>query len=82
MVQIENISEQGLEHIIMDVAEIIDSERLHSAPEHGLQLEHCWITPEGCYWLYKLLSIGKTNGLVRPRVLDALKQGTNHPETL
>ena len=82
MVQIENLSEQGLQNIIMNVAEMIDSHYCNSSPECGMQMEHQWITPEGCYWLYKLLSIDQSGVLVRPRVLNNLKQGTNHPESL
>lgn len=82
MVKIENLSEQGLQNIIMNVADIIDSHFCNSSPECGMQLENQWITPEGCYWLYKLLSQDTTGVLVRPRVLEHLKHGTNHPETL
>lgn len=82
MVKIENISEQGLQNILMNVADMIDSHFCNSSPECGMQLEHQWITPEGCYWLYKLLSSDETNILFRSRVLKYLKMGTNHPETL
>lgn len=82
MVTIENISEQGLRNIIMNVADMIDSHFCHSEPECGMQLEQEWLTPEGCYWLYKLLSQDQSGVLVRPRVLERLKNGTNHPETL
>ncbi len=82
MVQIENLSEEGLNNIIMNVADMIDSHYCYSHPENGMRLEHGWITPEGCYWLYKLLSLDQSGVLVRPRVLDRLKDGTNHPETL
>lgn len=82
MVQIENLSEQGLENIIMNVAEMIDYHYLISSPECGMQMRNFWITPEGCYWLYKLLSKDQSGVLVNPRVLEYLKKGTNHPETL
>lgn len=82
MVQIENLSEQGLENIIMNVADIIDFHFCNSSPECGMQLEYLWISPEGCYWLYKLLSMDQSGELVHPRVLERLKAGTNHPETL
>lgn len=82
MVQIENLSEQGLQNILMIVADLIDFHYCYSSPEYGMQMEHQWITPEGCYWLYKLLSSDKSGVLVRPRVLEHLKNGTNHPETL
>ena len=82
MIKIEDISEQGLQNIIMNVADMIDYHFCNSSPEHGLQLENQWITPEGCYWLYKLLSQDQSGVLVRPRVLERLKNGTNHPELL
>ena len=82
MVEIENLDEQGLQNIIMNVADMIDLHYCKSIPGCGMQMEHEWITPEGCYWLYKLLSLDKSGVLVRPRVLERLKNGTNHPETL
>lgn len=82
MVRIEQLSEHGLQNIIMNVADMIDSHFCYSSPECGMQMGHEWITPEGCYWLYKLLSLDQSGVLVRQRVLDHLKNGTNHPETL
>lgn len=82
MIKIENLSEEGLMNIIMNVSDVIDSHYCNSSCECGMQLEHTWITPEACYWLYKLLSIDRTGILVRPWVLERLKNGTNHPETL
>lgn len=82
MVQIENLSEQGLWNIIMNVADIIDSHFCNSSPECGMEMEHEWISPEGCYWLFKLLSQDQSGVLVRRGVLDKLKNGTNHPEML
>lgn len=82
MIKMENLSEEGLKNIIMNVSDIIDSHYCNSSYKDGMQLEHAWITPEGCYWLYKLLSLDQSGVLVRPRVLEHLKNGTNHPETL
>lgn len=82
MVQIENLSEEGLRNILMNVADIINSHYCNSSPECGMQMEREWISPEGCYWLYKFLSIDQSGILVRSQVLDNLKNGTNHPETL
>lgn len=48
----------------------------------GLQIGNEWITPENCYWLYKLLETQRGTCLVDEAVLNALKNGTNHPETL
>lgn len=82
MIKIENLSEEGLRNIIMNVSDVIDAHYCNSSYESGMQLEHTWITPEGCYWLYKLLSLDQSGVLVSPRVLERLKNGTNHPETL
>lgn len=82
MIKIENLSWDGLQNIMMNVADMIDAHYCSSSPGQGMQLEHEWITPEGCYWLYKLLSVDRTRILVRPRVLERLKNGTNHPEKL
>lgn len=82
MVQIENLSDEGLNNIIMNVADIINAHYCNSSPLSGMYMEHHWITPEGCYWLYKLLSLDNSGVLVNPRVLEHLKNGTNHPELL
>lgn len=82
MVKIENLSEQGLQNILMNVADIIDTHYCYSSPKGGMQMQNLWITPEGCYWLYKLLSNDQTGILVGRRVLERLKIGSNHPETL
>lgn len=82
MIQIENISEAGLHHLLMDISEIIEFNAVESSPEHGLYTKGAWITPEGCYWLYKFLSNDESGVLVRPKVLELLKNGTNHPALL
>lgn len=82
MINIENLSDEGLNNVIMNVSEIIDRHFVSSEPEHGMQLQHTWVTPEGCYWLYKLLSNDQSGILVSKKVIENLKQGTNHPELL
>lgn len=82
MLQIENLNETGLCYLIMDVAEMIDSHCLEEQKGPGLQMENCWITPEGCYWLFKLMQNARYNDATIARVRNMLKQGTNHPEML
>lgn len=82
MVELENLGVYGLDSVIMNVSDLIAEHALSSAPEKGLQMQRGWITPEGCYNLYKFLSSDKTGVLARPKVLELLKQGTNHPELL
>ena len=82
MIQIENISEYGLQNLLMNINDIVNLYAIRSFPECGLQMKDNWITPEGCYWLYKLLSNDESGVLVRPKVLELLKNGTNHPELL
>lgn len=82
MIQIENISEAGFQHLLMDISEIINFNAIESSPEHGLLTKGAWITPEGCYWLYKFLSNDESHVLVNTKVLALLKNGTNHPELL
>lgn len=82
MVEIEKISQYGLDNVLMNVSDLIMNHSRFSSQGEGLQLEHTWITPEGCYWLYMFLSSDKTGFLVSPKVLNLLKQGTNHPNLL
>lgn len=82
MIEIENFSKIGLEHIILDVAEMIDSHCLEEQDGLGLRMENCWITPEGCYWLFKLMQNTSYVDPAIARVKEMLKQGTNHPEEL
>lgn len=82
MIQIENLSEDGLNNIIMNVSDIISEHFVSSEPRHGMQLTYTWLTPEGCYWLYKLLSNDQSGVLANKEVLVNLKHGTNYPELL
>lgn len=82
MIKIENLSELGLQHIIMDLVEMIDSHCLEEQNGKGLQMENCWITPEGCYWLYRLIQNCWNTDPAVTRVREMLKNGTNHPEEL
>lgn len=80
-VTINGIGDSGLNNIIMSVNDIIKRNMIIREGD-GLQVGHEWITPESCYNLYKLLSLHKGSCIVDDKVLDALKNGTNHPESL
>lgn len=76
-----NISDYGWENILMNVSDIIQFNMIETESK-GLQIGHEWLSPEGCYWLYKLLATGRETILVSDKVLDALRNGTNYPESL
>lgn len=80
-VTINGIGDQGLLNIIMCVNDIIKHNMI-IRKGNGLQVGSEWITPESCYNLYKLLSLQKGTCLVADSVLEALKNGTYHPESL
>lgn len=80
-VTINGIGDNGLLNIIMAVNDIIKHNMVIRQGK-GLQVGSEWITPESCYNLYKLLSLQKGTCLVADSVLEALKNGTNHPESL
>lgn len=81
MLSIENLNEHGLHFVIMGINDII-SRNMKVSETYGLYVGNVWLTPETCYWLYKLLENKKGSCLVSNEVLEALKNGTNHPETL
>lgn len=77
----EEINEHGLELIIMAISDIIEnSGTQYKNP--GLYVDHSWLTPETCYWLYKLLNIMRDSCLVSEKALRLLRESTNHPESL
>ena len=80
-VTINGIGDSGLINIIMSVNDIIKRNMIIREGD-GLQVGREWITPESCYNLYKLLSLQKGTCLVADSVLEALKNGTYHPESL
>lgn len=82
MVTLNDISEHGLYNIVMNISLIIMRHQSENNDDRGLQLDKTWITPEGCYWLYKLLAPHKGSCLIDDKVLDLLKQGTNNPDEL
>lgn len=82
MVTLEDISDHGLYNIVMNISLILTRHMAKNHDGKGLQLDKTWITPEGCYWLYKLLSPHKGSILIDDKVLEILKQGTNNPDEL
>lgn len=82
MVTLKDISDSGLDHLVMNISHIILRHKTMYLDGKGLQLEKTWISPEGCYWLYKLLSPYKGSVLINDEVLELLKQGTNNPDEL
>lgn len=78
---LENFSEEGMMNVVMNLNDII-TYNMRPQKEKGLTIGNTWITPEGCYWLYKLLKPYKSTSLVDDKALNALKNGTNCPETL
>lgn len=78
---LENISYLGIRDIIMNINDIIQR-NMEVTKGGGLQVGKEWITPEGCYWLYRLLETERGTTLVDDTVLDALRNGTNEPDTL
>ena len=82
MVTLKDISDSGLDNIVMNISDIIMRHQADNFDNRGLQLEKLWITPEACYWFYKLLLPYKGSVLINDKVLDLLKQGTNNPDEL
>ena len=78
---LKNISDEGLRNVIMNINDIIQR-NMDVTKGSGLQVGNEWITPEGCYWLYRLLEPARGTCLVSDTVLNALRNGTNAPETL
>ena len=81
MNKFEEISDHGQEYIVMAINDMIQSNMNNSCSD-GLCVGANWLTPESCYWLYKLLSNWSETCLVDSAVLQALKNGTCHPESL
>lgn len=77
----EEINEHGLEMIIMAINDIIETNGCQTRSD-GLYVDHTWLTPETCYWLYKLVSTMRDSCLVSDKTLRLLREGTNHPELL
>ena len=81
MIQLTNISEHGLKYICMAIIEMVINDGNNPQPGLGMNLGGTYLTPETCYWLYKLLQ--ESPELYAKRTaMDMLSKGTNSPETL
>ena len=81
MIQLENINEHGLKYICMAIIEMVVNDGCNPRPEHGMNVAGTYLTPETCYWLYKLLK--ECPDLHAKRTaMEMLSKGTNHPEML
>lgn len=81
MANFNSLSEHGQKYIIMAVNDLI-KENLKVKDGAGLYVGKHWLTPESCYWLYKLLSQEAESCLVSSDVLSALKRGCNCPDLI
>ena len=79
MVDFNSLSDHAQFYILSAIDELISYNMVNSA-DTGLQVGQLWLTPETCYWLYKFLSQESDVFIVQPVVLEALKNGCNHPE--
>lgn len=55
MITLNNLNERGIAYIAMAIQDIISSEGHDANKAEGLYLQRCWLSPETCYWLKKLL---------------------------
>jgi len=55
MIKLKNINDNGLAYIAMAIDDIVKAEYVESSKGNGMYLKNCWLTPETCYWLRKLL---------------------------
>lgn len=81
MVQIESLNAHGLSYSVMGLLDLLNG-ALSSSPERGCYCNGSWLTPETCYWLYLLLKECGSFDSRSVRVMEFLKNGTNHPEML
>lgn len=81
MVQIESLNAHGLSYTVMGLLDLLDV-KLSSSAESGCYCGEVWLTPETCYWLYLLLKECASFDSRSVRVMEFLKNGTNHPEML
>lgn len=77
----DNFSESEFENVIMAISDIIASNKGRECSS-GLYVGDNWLTPFQCYCLHRFLSVKRGSCLVDDSVLELLRLGTNHPETL
>lgn len=76
MITLDNINEHGLDYIIMAINDIIEENGIQTSTA-GLQVGETWLTPETCYWLYKIVCIRENSAIVSEKTLRFLKESTN-----
>lgn len=81
MVQINSLNDHGLAYSVMGLLDLLSGD-LRSSAGNGCYCGHKWLTPETCYWLYLLLKELGSFDDRSVRVMEFLKNGTNHPELL
>ena len=81
MIQLENINEHGLMYICMAIIDMVVNDGRDPRPEQGMNVGGTYLTPETCYWLYKLLQECPELHAKRT-AMEMLSEGTNHPEIL
>lgn len=81
MVQINSLNDHGLAYSVMGLLDLLSGDLRYSAG-NGCYCGDKWLTPETCYWLYLLLKELGSFDNRSVRVMEFLKNGTNHPELL
>lgn len=81
MIELTNISEHGLRYICMAIIDMVINDGENSRTGHGMYVGGTYLTPETCYWLYKLLQESPELYATRT-AMDMLAKGTNAPESL
>lgn len=79
MIQLTNINEHGLLYIRMAIIDMVINEGSDPKPGHGMYVGGTYLTPETCYWLYKLLK-GSPDLYAIRTAMDMLRNSTNDPE--
>lgn len=81
MIELTNINEHGLAYICMAIIDMVINDGEKAEKGLGMYVGGTYLTPETCYWLYKLLQ--ESPELYAKRTaMDMLSKGTNAPETL
>lgn len=81
MIQLENINEHGLNYIGMAIIDIVINDGRMPRPKYGMYIGGTYLTPETCYWLFKLLQ-ECPNLHAKRTAMEILSDGTNYPETI
>lgn len=76
MITPSNLTEHDIAYIAMAIDDIIQMEGKDANKADGLWLEKCWLTPESCYCLKKLLDEAG-DIFSKKSTRDMLQAGTN-----